>query len=363
MITLLNPTVIFRFLEAILSSLIIFTTFKIYVKTSHRNYLVIVLSFTILAIGSTLEVLAITAPTKIQSLQLYMYTAVAYTLTYAFMIIFLALTFDEKIREIAFILIGGFSSLELFETIRNPIELTNINGLWILESARSETAYLSRSLMMLIIVFVFSIYLFDYIKRTLNKKRKLYAITLITISFLSIIVNGIYLLTESLSNNPINQVFASTFGFLFSLVLWAIIWLDPYMFVFFRGKVNILLVYRDDGVLLSEIPLQKKLDLSYSLIASFITAVSEFGREVIYGKQNLDHINFEEERVFIVPYKNIYAAIVGEGLNPEMKGFVREFLRAFYEEFEDYINSDVLIIPDEKRVYELFMQSLGRVIL
>ena len=334
-----------------------------FLKTKYNNYLIFTLGVSATFLGSILEIVAAHASTYQEAELLYLLTGLIYTSSYLFMALFLANTFDSSVRDVALLMIGGGYFIEIMETIVTPISLKYSNNLWLITSVRGYIAYLARGIMLFIIITIFSVYLIGYIKRTIIKARRYLAIILFTALILILLGDGVYIYMLTSAGHPINQGFFAIIGLFNMIFLGIIIFIDPYLLVFFKGKVKLILIIRDDGVLLSEITLTKGKRFNVALIANLIIAITEFGKEMIFQKQSLEYIVFQKEQVVIVPYRKVSLAIIGENIPKSIKGFALDFLREYYRKFYENIEGRELFIPDEKEVFDVFIRELGRVVL
>ncbi len=334
-----------------------------FLKTKYNNYLIFTLGVLTTFLGSTLEIAAAFSSSYQEAELLYLLTGLIYTSSYLFMSLFLANTFNTPVRDSTFLIIGGGFFIEVMETLINPVNLKYSDNLWMITSVRSYIAYLARGIMLFIITLIFSVYLVGYIKRTIVKARKYLAIVLFIELILILLGDGVYVYLLTSVGHPINQGFFAIIGLFNMIFLGIIIFIDPFLLVFFRGKVKLILIIRDDGVLLSEIALAKEKRLNVALIANLIIAITEFGKEMIFQKQSLEYIVFQKEQVIIIPYRKISLAIIGEDISENIKGFALDFLREYYRKFYENIEGRELFIPDEKEVFDVFIKELGRVVL
>ena len=174
-----------------------------------------------------------------------------------------------------------------------------------------------------------------------------------------ILLNMIYLL----ASNILPQVILALYGLVFFALFGATVLIDPYMFVFFRGNLRALLIFNKNGLLISDISVAGEFDASLSLLSNFIVAISNFGSELIFGKQNLEEIKMQKESIILFTYEDIYAALVGNNIKEDIEGLVLNFLKLFYDTFIDQIRGEFVIVPDKDKVYNIFFKELGKAIL
>ncbi|MGQ4891820.1 MAG: hypothetical protein ACP6IP_04935 [Candidatus Njordarchaeia archaeon] len=360
---MLPDFITYRILMIILTLVIVPILIRAYYKTRYNNYLWLIFSIFFIFMASSFEILGAISPNLEQALYYYYIASIFNSLIYFFATIFLVSNSDEKIKNISLLLISGFLTTELYETFRNPLLVKYENGLWILLQVRSSLAYFSRGLMLIISTLVLTFYMILYIRRTIIKKRKITASIFELVLITIITVDGFYLTFTSLTGQPLNQLLIAAMGLIAVAIVVIIVATDPYLFVFFRGLIKSIFIFRDDGILLSDIYISGNFGQNVSLLANFLSAIAEFGTETIFSHQKLDLIKFQHDVLLIIPYRNVLLAVIGENLGEDLKPLSQSFLKKYYEKFERIINSDILEVPDDKEVRELFLRELGEVIL
>jgi len=315
----------------------------------------------IILISSIFEIISSLATSLEIASIMYSYTAVIRSFIFLLTGFFLISYSDRLIKYFSISFVSFLFSIEVVETVRRPVVIENVNNFWIVISARSSLAYLSRTTLLFFSLLIFIPYLIIYIRRTKIERRKYLATTFVITLVITLVLDGIMLLE---SYPIIDQAPPALTELLIIATVLIIMLLDPYFFVFFRGKIKYILVYREDGVLLADIQIQKdSFKNKHILIGNLLAAISNFGTEIIFHERRLDYIKFEEDVVIITPYQNIYAAVIGEEIHESIKGLLLTFLKKFYNEFQEQITRETYIVPNREKIIQLFMKNIGWAIL
>jgi len=320
----------------------------------------LLLTILFVIIGSLLEINALLANTYDAAYLYYKMASIFYTFTYLSLSVFIVYQIKSNVRDPSLLIVASLFTLELVETIRYDFKIIFKDNFWVLVRARSFIAYLARTIELLYVMIIFAILLFVYSKRTKLFGRKILSIMILVTLLFSIGANTIlFIITYPNVNQIVSALtlIPSTFSVLF------IIAYDPYFFVFWQGEIYQILVYRDDGILLFDIHLKEGIRHQTLLISTFLTAITEFGSELLFGKERLKHITFGETIITLFPYKSLYMAIIGKNVSEKISKFAKIFLQKVYQRFEPVIESALVEIPDKKMVEEVFMEELGKVIL
>ena len=127
--------------------------------------------------------------------------------------------------------------------------------------------------------------------------------------------------------------------------------------------MKVILIFRNDGVLLGDIKIKElttnREDL---LLGNLLAAISNLGMETFLRDQ-IDSIQFKGNTILIEMFENLYITIIGSNLPRNIKKMLREFLEKFYHKFKQIIEVKVITVPRERDVHELFEKELGQIIL
>ncbi|MGQ4892046.1 MAG: hypothetical protein ACP6IP_06110 [Candidatus Njordarchaeia archaeon] len=352
--------VLYRLIVIIVSILLILSIGNFYKRTKFANYLLLEIMISIVAISSLFEVIASLSTSYNSAFIWYNITAISRTLIIFLIGVFFVSYSEGAVKKFSYFVVSSLATIEILESMLNPPVLRKIGFMWYVISARSYLAYSARTTLLIFSLIVFIYYLIIYIRRTQLKTRRLLAIFMVaSISFLSI-GDGFVLLS---SYPRINQLLPALAELGLIITIFVIIAMDPYFLIFFRGQSGSIIIYRDDGVLLANIELRGG-DYQKSLLtANLLSALSNYGAELLFRQEELQKIMFGEDTVIIVPYREIRAAIIGKRLHESIKNYVILFLKEFYKIYETNIVKGVYIVPSDKSINELFMKTIGTIIL
>ena len=352
--------ILYRIIIIIISSFLLLSIGSFYKRIKFTNYILLELIVLTVAASSFLEIIAALSSSYATAFFWYNVTAISRTFIIFSIGIFFVSYSGEYVRGASYFIVSSLATIEVLESIIHPLSIKKIGFMWYVISARSYLAYSARTTLLIYSLVVFLVYLVVYIRRTRLKQRRLLAIFIAMVTSFLVVGDGLILLT---SYPKISQFLPALAELGLIITIFIIIAIDPYFLVFFRGVPKSIIVYRSDGVLLANMELEKTEKSMALLVANMLSALSNYGAEVLFKQEELQKIMFGEDMVIVIPYREIRAAIIGKRLHESIRNYILLFLKEFYEIYKTNIVKGIYIVPNDTSINKLFMETIGGIIL